>query len=347
MLGGVGVHHVEPLLEVVDEHDGRLLTAERGADPFGVLGQRHLLVELGGHVVGQRLAGRDQDGGGQRVVLGLADQVCGDVRRVGGVVGQHGDLGRSRLGVDTDDALDQALGAHRVDVARPGDQVDGTAAACAVREHRDRLGAADGVHLVDAEQRARSQDRRVRPAAEAGLRRGRERDRGDAGDLRGHDVHDHRGNQRRQAAGHVETHPLDRHHALRHPAARDHLGDHVGLELGLAGAAQPGDRLLQGGPHRRVQTAQCLRDRLRRYGDVVLLHAVEPGRELQDGLEATGPHGVDDRADDLERAGDVGVGAGHHGPVVDVGRRSDGNGAASSGGAQVDTADHAAILRTP
>jgi hypothetical protein len=35
-----------------------------------------------------------------------------------------------------------------------------------VREHRDRLGAADGIHLVDAEERARREDRRVRVAGE-------------------------------------------------------------------------------------------------------------------------------------------------------------------------------------
>ena len=54
--------------------------------------------------------------------------------------------------------------------ARPGDEVDLAARAGAVGEHRDRLGAADGVHLVDAEQRARGEDRRVRQPAELVLR---------------------------------------------------------------------------------------------------------------------------------------------------------------------------------
>ena len=51
------------------------------------------------------------------------------------------------------------------------------ARAGAVGEHRDRLGAADGVHLVDAEQRAGGQDRRVRQPAVLALRRGGQRDR--------------------------------------------------------------------------------------------------------------------------------------------------------------------------
>ena len=90
----------------------------------------------------------------------------------------------------------------------------------AVGEHRDRLRAADGVDLVDAEQRARRQDRRVRQAAVVLLRRGRQRDRADAGDLGGHDVHQHAGDQRRDAAGHVEPDPVDRHLAVGDPGAR-------------------------------------------------------------------------------------------------------------------------------
>ena len=47
-----------------------------------------------------------------------------------------------------------------------GSQRRSSSAPCAVGEHRDRLGAADRVHLVDAEQRAGGEDRRVRQAAE-------------------------------------------------------------------------------------------------------------------------------------------------------------------------------------
>ena len=77
-----------------------------------------LLVELGLHVVGQRRRRGHQDGRGHRVVLGLAEQVGGDVRRVGGVVGEDRDLGRAGLGVDAHGALEQPLGGDGVDVAR-------------------------------------------------------------------------------------------------------------------------------------------------------------------------------------------------------------------------------------
>ena len=173
VLGGVGVDDGEALLEVGDEDGRRLLAGQRGADPVDVLGQRDLPFELDVDRVGQRDRVGDQDGRGQRVVLGLADQVGGDVHRVGAGVGQHRDLGRAGLGVDADDAAHQALGGGDVDVARPGDQVDRLDAelGVAVGEQGDRLRPADRVDLVDAEQRARGQDRRVRPAAELLLRR--------------------------------------------------------------------------------------------------------------------------------------------------------------------------------
>ena len=118
-------------------------------------------------------------------MLGLADQVGGDVHRVGGVVGEDRDLGRAGLGVDADHAAQQPLRRGHVDVARAGDQVDRRARPAAPYANiAIGLGAADGVHLVDAEQGARGQDRGVRPAAgRRALRRAGQRDRGDTGHL--------------------------------------------------------------------------------------------------------------------------------------------------------------------
>jgi hypothetical protein len=164
VLGGVGVDHVEALVEVVDEHDAGLLATERGGIRSGAW-SRHLLVQLGVDRVGERLARGDQHRRGERVVLGLADQVGGDVR--GSAVSS------ARIAISVGPAsesmptwpLSSRLAATDVDVAGTGDQVDPRLAlAGAVGEHRDRLGAADGVDLVDAEQRARRQDRRVRQA---------------------------------------------------------------------------------------------------------------------------------------------------------------------------------------
>ncbi len=226
-------------------------------------------LELALDRVGQLGRVGDQHGGGERVVLGLADQVGGDVDRVGGGVGEDRDLGRAGLGVDADHALEQALRGGDVDVAGAGDQ-DGRAALLgAVGEHRDRLRAAGRVHLVDAEQRAGRQDRRVRQPAELPLRGRGDRERGDARLLRGHDVHDHAGGVDRLAARDVEPDALDGHPALGDRAAGDDLRGHV--RTALVAVDQPGaaDALLErvahgGGRGRRAHAGSPRRARARR-----------------------------------------------------------------------------------
>ena len=333
VLGAVGVHHGQPLLEVVDQHDPGLLAAERGADPGHVTGRGDLLVELGLDLVGQRGRGGDQHRRRRRVVLGLADQVGRDEGGHRGVVGEDGDLGRAGLGVDADHALEQSLRGDGVDVAGPGDQVDPAARAGAVGEHRDGLGAADGVHLLDAEQRARRQDRRVRQAGVLGLRGRGERDRGDARHLRGYDVHHHARHQRGDASGDVEPDPLDRHHPLGDRAAGHDLRDDVRLQLRLTAGAQPADRLLQPGADLRVQGRQRVGQGLLRHLDVGLLDVVERRGVLRDRLDPAMADGVADRPDDVESGLDVEVGARHHGAVVGV--------LAGALPPQVDPANHA------
>ena len=70
------------------------------------------------HLVEQRLAVGDQQAGGERVVLGLREQVGGEVDRVSRRVGEDRDLRRAGLGVDADHAAHQPLGRRDVDVAR-------------------------------------------------------------------------------------------------------------------------------------------------------------------------------------------------------------------------------------
>lgn len=148
MLGAVGVHDPQALVQAVDEDDRGLAAGQGRTDPvLDVLGGLDLRLELLLHRVRQLRGVGDQDGGGQRVVLGLADQVGGDVHRVGGRVRQDGDLGRSGLGVDADLPGEEALGGGDPDVAGAGDHVGGRAGLRAVREHRDGGGAAGRVHL--------------------------------------------------------------------------------------------------------------------------------------------------------------------------------------------------------
>ena len=109
-------------------------------------------------------------------MLGLADQVGRHVHRVGGVIGQNGDLGGAGFGVDADLRAAYPFGGSDVDVSGAGDHVH-RREICpigvnpAVGEQRHRLRTADRPHLFDAEQPGSGQDGGVRQPAEVGLRR--------------------------------------------------------------------------------------------------------------------------------------------------------------------------------
>ena len=266
--------------------------------------------------VGQLGRVGDQHGGGEGVVLGLADQVGGDVDRVGGGVGEDRDLGRAGLGVDADHALEQAFGGGDVDVAGAGDEVDRSALLGAVGEHRDRLRAARGVHLVDAEQRARGEDGRVRQPAELLLRGRGDRERADAGLLRGHDVHDHAGGVDGLAARDVQADPLDGHPPLGDGAARHDLRGHVGAALVAVDEAGAADALLQRVTHGRVEVVEGLPDRLGGHPRGRELHAVETRGVLPYGRGSAMSHVVADRPHLLQGGLDVELGSRQHGAQV-------------------------------
>ena len=125
MLGGVGVDHLDALVDVVDQHDARLPTAERGADPLGVAGREDLLVELGLDVVGER---RAESVTSTEAAIGS----CSAWLIRSAATKAASALSSARiaisvgpgLGVDADDAAQQPLGGGDVDVARTGDEVD-------------------------------------------------------------------------------------------------------------------------------------------------------------------------------------------------------------------------------
>ena len=81
-------------------------------------------------------------------MLRLAEQISGDERRIGTVVGNDQDLSRSRRQIDADKAEQLALGLGDVGIAGAGDHVDGVHADAAVGHGAERLHAADGVDLV-------------------------------------------------------------------------------------------------------------------------------------------------------------------------------------------------------
>jgi hypothetical protein len=109
VLGRPGVRHGQRRVEAVHQHAGGL-PGQRGLDPLPVPRAGHPGGQRPGHPAGQPVVGGDQQAGGQRVVLGLGDQVRGDHAGVRGVVGDDRDLGRAGLGVGADRAHQQPLG---------------------------------------------------------------------------------------------------------------------------------------------------------------------------------------------------------------------------------------------
>ena len=255
--------------------------------------------------------GGHQHRGGERVVLGLGDQVGGDVVGVGRAVGEDRDLGRSRLGVDPDDPAHEALGGGDVDVARTGDDVDRLAERLAVHvvgagrtvgEHPDRLRAADGVHLVDAEERAGGEHDRVGQAALVLLRRRRHGQRADAGRLRGDDVHDDRRRVHRQPARDVQPDATDRDPPLPDLRAGCELDGEVGGPLGTVHLADAPDGLLERRPDLRVEHPDRGSDHVRGHPQVLRADAVEPLGEV---TQLRGPMRADGRKDGRDDLGGV------------------------------------------
>ena len=315
VLGGPGIDDLEPVVQVVDQDVGGLAVEGR-LHPLAVPGGFDLADQLGVDGVEQLGAGGHQQAGRQRVVLGLGDQVGGDVRRDRRVVGQDRDLGRSSLGVDAAAPLDQTLGGGDVDVARAGDDVHRSAPLDPVREHRDGLGAAHGPHLVDAEQGAGGQHDRVRQPV--GLRGAGDREAADPGDLGGDDVHHHAARVGDATARHVEPDPADRHPALGHGRAVDDPDDLVGPQLSGGDGGRATHGLLEGAADGGVEPVQGLGQGLRRDPQGRRLDAVEAQGGLAHGLLPAVTDRLDDRADLLDSGRDVELGPREQRERVDV-----------------------------
>ena len=144
-----------------------------------------------------------------------------------------------------------------------------------VRERADRAGAAHGVHLFHAQEPGCGEDDGVYPPAVRALRRRREGDLRDTGDLGGDDVHDDAGGIDGLAAGHVEPDPSHRLPPLQHAGAGADLG-HRGRR-NLRGGCPPDarDRLLERGPNLRIKAGEGFLEVCRGDADVVVDRSVE------------------------------------------------------------------------
>ena len=200
MLGCDHISHPAGVLQVV-KHDGAAVVRHALLDD--VPAREELCLPL--HLARNRLRLRhgigQQDGGSQLVVLGLTEQVGGNVSRVGGVIGNDQHLGRACDHVNIDRAERQLLGCRNKGVARADDLVHLRDKTCAVGQRGNRLRAADGnngIYTGDLRRRKHF----------VGHVFGRRRDHNqltDTGNLGRNGVHQHTRRIRRCAARHINA----------------------------------------------------------------------------------------------------------------------------------------------
>ena len=165
VLGGVGVDHLEALVDVVDQHDAGLLAADSAVRMRSTC---RVAATCLSSSASTSSASRSESVTSTEAAIGSCSAWL--IRSAATYAASAVSSARMAISVGPasesmpDDALEQSLGRDGVDVAGSGDQVDAAAGTGAVGEHGDRLGAADGVDLVDAEQLAGREDRRVREA---------------------------------------------------------------------------------------------------------------------------------------------------------------------------------------
>ena len=156
MLCRIRIDDAQTSGNIRNEHRARLAAGQRRGDALAMLGDLELRSQSLVDRVGQVDAGRDKNAGGHHVVLGLADEIGGNVDRVSGVVGEDRDLGGTGFSASMPTSpRHRPLGGSDIDVAGTGDEVDrdklgSIGVGSAVGKEGDALSAADGPHLVDA-----------------------------------------------------------------------------------------------------------------------------------------------------------------------------------------------------
>ena len=148
-----------------------------------------------------------QNGLGNFVVLGLAEQIHRHPISRRGAIGNYQYFRWARHHVDADHAKNLALGSRDILITRPDNLVDSRNAGCPIRQRTYRLCATDAKYPVDTCQRGRSQHGFIDDAVRS------RRDHDEFRDARnfGRDrIHQYRRGVCRLAARHIQTRPIKR-----------------------------------------------------------------------------------------------------------------------------------------
>ena len=296
------------LHQVLADHDQtpllQRLTGDGGA---GMILQ--LLGDRPGHGGRQGLTGGDQDRRRQRIVLRLGHQVGRHLLGAGGVIGDDQHLAGPRQRIDAHPAIDRLLGQRHPQVAGTADHIDARNRFGPEGQRRDRLGATDPIHLLDAGQVGGGQHRGVGQAIGAGRRHHHQSL--NARHPRRHGVHQHGARVRGPATGYVQAGPLHRPPATAQPLAIGTGQRQILRQLGLVEGQDPlmgqPQGLLQVGGGRLPGLLQLLDRDAQRIG----ADAVEAFGQLQQGSVAVASHLLEDAGHAallLVKPGPVGAG---------------------------------------
>ena len=205
----VGIGHLGHLFQRVADH--RAGICQRCPRDFGPGQLRELVLGCRNHPVAGRVIEAHQNDLGGGIVLGLAEQIAGDQLGVGAVVGDDHHLARSGRQIDRRPARqsgDIGFGRGDISIAGPENLVGPRQACCASRQRRNRLGPADRIDLVNAENIGSGQERRIHPAL-TGRRRHDDNPR-HTRQLGRYGQHDQCRDERRTAGRHIERGHIDR-----------------------------------------------------------------------------------------------------------------------------------------
>ena len=320
VLGGDQIDHVHGLFGRLADHGvaGRL---QGGRDLPGPVGGSGQAGHLGRYRLGRLLLPGHQPGQPVGAVLGLQDHVDGGQLGVGGGVGHHHHLRRAGEGRGHPDRPGHLPhGQGHVDVAGPGDDVDGGDRLGAVGQGRHRLGPPDRVDPVHPGHGRRGQHHVGDCPVGAG-RHGQ----GDVvhlGHPGRHRGHDHRGRVDGPAPRRVAAGPAHRPQPGFHREPRGQEHGRGGQLAGLV-VRHVGRRRLQGLQHSLGDPIERGRDRFVAHGQGLELHAVEAPGQLDQGPVAAGSDLLDDGPDLLDGSGGGRAGTGKErvqrpGPTAEI-----------------------------
>ena len=207
VLGGKAVAELRGLVQVAADHD-QAPVVEGLAGDGGAGMSLQLLLNRAGNGLRELLAGGQQDGRRQGVVLRLSQEIGRDMLGVGAGIGNHQHFAGARQGIDRDPPVDRFFGQGHIEIARTANDVHPRDGFRAVGQRSDGLGATDPIDLVDAREVRGGQDGGV--DATVGTGRGDHDHPLHSSHLRGNGVHQHRARVAGTASGHVQTGALHR-----------------------------------------------------------------------------------------------------------------------------------------